>query len=43
VRLVPMAELTELRERAEAELAAPGRWGMSYTLMQTWARVPAAG
>ena len=31
-------ELRALRATAEAELAEPGRWGTTFTLIQTWAR-----
>jgi SAM-dependent methyltransferase len=33
-------ELTALREEAERELADPGRWGTTFTLIQCWGRVP---
>jgi SAM-dependent methyltransferase len=36
--IIPLDELRELRATAEAELAEPGRWGTSFTLIQTWAR-----
>lgn len=39
LRLVSRAELEELRRLAEAEIAQPGRWGTTFTLVQTWARV----
>jgi len=39
LRLVSRAELEELRRMAEAEIAQPGRWGTTFTLVQTWARV----
>jgi SAM-dependent methyltransferase len=29
-------ELASLRREAEAELAEPGRWGTTFTLIQTW-------
>ena len=41
--LVSRAELDELRRAAEAEIAQPGRWGTTFTLIQTWARTPLAG
>jgi SAM-dependent methyltransferase len=31
-------ELTSLRRDAETELAEPGRWGTSFTLIQSWGR-----
>jgi SAM-dependent methyltransferase len=34
------AELTQLREQAEDELNAPGRWGTTFTLLQSWGRRP---
>lgn len=40
LRLVSKAELDALRAHAEAEIAAPGRWGTTFTLIQTWARAP---
>ncbi|HET8626145.1 MAG TPA: methyltransferase domain-containing protein [Thermomicrobiales bacterium] len=40
--LVSRAELEELRRVAEAEIAAPGRWGTTFTLIQTWATTPPA-
>jgi SAM-dependent methyltransferase len=43
LRLVSRTELEELRQRAEAELAQPGRWGTTFTLVQTWARAALAG
>jgi SAM-dependent methyltransferase len=36
--LVGREELDRLRADAEAEIAAPGRWGTSYTLIQAWQR-----
>ena len=38
LRLVSRTELEELRQHAEAEIAQPGRWGTTFTLVQTWAR-----
>jgi SAM-dependent methyltransferase len=32
-------ELASLRRAAEAELAEPGRWGTTFTLIQSWGRV----
>ena len=32
-------ELASLRRAAETELAAPGRWGTTFTLIQCWGRV----
>ena len=29
-------ELESLRHEAEAELAEPGRWGTTFTLIQSW-------
>jgi SAM-dependent methyltransferase len=34
-------ELASLRGEAEAELAEPGRWGTTFTLIQSWGRVDA--
>lgn len=39
--LVSRVELEELRRAAEAEIAQPGRWGTTFTLIQTWATTPA--
>ena len=33
------AELTSLRSKAEAEVAEPGRWGTTFTLIQSWGRL----
>jgi hypothetical protein len=38
--LVTPAELDNLRSHAEEEIATPGRWGTTFTLIQTWATVP---
>ena len=38
--LVDTAELGRLRHDAEAELAEPGRWGTTFTLVQCWGRRP---
>ena len=32
-------ELATLRAEAEAELAEPGRWGTTFTLIQSWGRL----
>ena len=32
-------ELASLRRAAETELAEPGRWGTTFTLIQSWGRV----
>jgi SAM-dependent methyltransferase len=32
-------ELASLRHEAEAELAEPGRWGTTFTLIQSWGRL----
>jgi SAM-dependent methyltransferase len=32
-------ELASLRREAETELAEPGRWGTTFTLIQSWGRV----
>ena len=39
LRLVSRDELEELRRLAEAEIAQPGRWGTTFTVIQTWATV----
>jgi SAM-dependent methyltransferase len=36
LRRLPEAELDRLLAGAEVELAAPQRWGLSFTLVQTW-------
>ena len=41
--LLPLEELRRLRADAERELAEPGRWGTTFTLVQSWARVPPVG
>jgi SAM-dependent methyltransferase len=33
-------ELTALRREAERELAKPGRWGTTFTVIQSWGRRP---
>jgi SAM-dependent methyltransferase len=42
LRLVSRAELEDLRNRAETEVSHPDRWGTTFTLVQTWARLPGA-
>jgi SAM-dependent methyltransferase len=42
LKLISAPELDALRDAGEAELAEPGRWGTTWTLIQTWASVPAA-
>ena len=39
-RLASVAELVRLRQAAETEIADPSRWGTTFTLIQTWAKVP---
>jgi hypothetical protein len=34
-------ELAALRRDAETELAEPGRWGTTFTLIQSWGTVEA--
>lgn len=34
-------ELERLRKTAQSELAEPGRWGTTFTLIQTWSQRPA--
>jgi SAM-dependent methyltransferase len=36
-------ELASLRREAETELAEPGRWGTTFTLIQSWGRPGAEG
>jgi hypothetical protein len=36
--IVSADELADLRERGEAELREPGRWGTTFTLVQCWGR-----
>jgi SAM-dependent methyltransferase len=36
--IVTADELEQLRKDSEAELAEPGRWGTTFTLLQAWAR-----
>lgn len=38
LELVRSEELAGLRAEAEAEIAAPGRWGTTFTLVQVWRR-----
>jgi hypothetical protein len=40
--LVSRAEFEELRQQADAEIAEPGRWGTTFTPVQTWARASRA-
>jgi SAM-dependent methyltransferase len=42
LELVGEDELAELRREAESELAEPGRWGTTFTLVQAWGRPPGA-
>lgn len=37
--LVGRAELDRLRAETETEIAAPGRWGTTFTLIQAWRRL----
>ena len=39
-KLVDGDELDELINEAEAEVADPGRWGLTFTLVQAWGRRP---
>ena len=39
--LIEESELDRLVETARAELATAGRWGTTFTLIQSWGRVPA--
>lgn len=32
-------ELASLRREVEAELTEPGRWGTTFTLIQSWGRI----
>jgi hypothetical protein len=32
-------ELASLRREAESELVEPGRWGTTFTLIQSWGRL----
>ena len=32
-------ELAALRDEAETEMAEPGRWGTTFTLIQSWGRL----
>lgn len=38
--IIDLDELARLRTEADRELADPGRWGTTFTLVQSWARVP---
>ena len=40
LRLVSAAELARLRQAAGTEIADPSRWGTTFALIQTWAKVP---
>jgi SAM-dependent methyltransferase len=42
VHFVDERHLDEVQTRAEQELDEPGRWGTTFTLIQTWATVPAS-
>jgi hypothetical protein len=33
---VDTGELQRLRQQTEAELQEPGRWGTTFTLLQSW-------
>jgi hypothetical protein len=33
-------ELASLRQDAERELSEPGRWGTTFTVIQSWGRRP---
>jgi hypothetical protein len=35
---VDAGELERLRQEAEAELQDPGRWGTTFTLLQSWGK-----
>jgi SAM-dependent methyltransferase len=39
LELLSKDELASLRQEVEAELAEPGRWGTTFTLIQSWGRV----
>jgi SAM-dependent methyltransferase len=39
LKVITLDELNDLRAAAEEELADPGRWGTTYTLVQTWTAV----
>ena len=36
VTFVDAGELERLRQEAESELHDPGRWGTTFTLLQSW-------
>jgi hypothetical protein len=38
VSLVGAEELERLRNDADVELKEPGRWGTTFTLIQSWGR-----
>ena len=41
---VDAEELSRLQQEAETELAEPGRWGTTFTVIQSWGRrVPVGG
>lgn len=40
-QLMSSEELERLMNEAEAELAQPGRWGTTFTLIQAWGQRPA--
>jgi SAM-dependent methyltransferase len=39
--LVTVDELDDLRTKGESELGEPDRWGTTFTLVQSWGRLPA--
>ncbi|MET0937800.1 MAG: methyltransferase domain-containing protein [Gaiellaceae bacterium] len=39
--LVTVDELDDLRRKGESELGEPDRWGTTFTLVQSWGRLPA--
>jgi SAM-dependent methyltransferase len=39
--IVTADELEKLRKQGEGELQEPGRWGTTFTLLQSWGRSPA--
>jgi hypothetical protein len=39
LHIVSADELASLRRTAEAELADPARWGTTFTVVQSWAKV----
>jgi hypothetical protein len=38
LQLVDESELDELMEQSRSDLAAPSRWGTTFTLVQAWGR-----